>query len=132
MAPTIQAATRNLRRTVTTLVAIIGTTISLFFGYSLEGQLSADSSASGGMSAITTVQILPIEAADPVLEASDVDLCSAPEAAPDAVVPRAFFRQHSAVTVLSYAPRIRWAGPTECPESPPCPVTLTSLCISQT
>lgn len=131
MFPALQAA-RHLRRIVTTLLAIVGTTISLFFGHSLDGTLSADSRGNAATSMLNSMPVAEREATDPALEASDSDLCSAPEAAQGAVVPRAFFRQHCALTVLSYAPRIRWSGLTGCPESPPRPVTLTSLCISQT
>jgi len=132
MTPASQTTARRLRRTMMTLLAIIGTTLSLFFAHSLDEAPSADPSDSAASLAISTLQGVEVEADDPTDAANDADICRAPEARPGIAAPRAFFSQHSAVAVLTYAPRIRWSGLTGCPESPPRPVTLTALCVSQT
>ena len=131
MTPALQAA-GDLRRTMTMMLAIIGATISLIFGHSLDGALLADSGDSAATSAISSVRVVGTESAAPALQVNDADPCAAAEPGRGIVLPRALIRQTSALTVLSFAPRIRQSVAIRYPEAPPRPVTLTALCISQT
>ena len=132
MTSALQAAAGDLRRTVTMMLAIIGTTISLIFGHSLDGALLADSGDSAATSAISSAQVVGTESAAPALQVNDADLCAVAEPGRGIVLPRALIRQPSALTVLTFAPRIRRSVAIRYPEAPPRPVTLTALCISQT
>jgi hypothetical protein len=128
MTRTLPVAARRLSRSVTTLLAIIGTTVSLLFGHDLERAHSSGQNDS----VLSNVQVVSAHAAAPVSEANGVDLSAGPQTGLGVVSSRAFLRQHSVLAVLFLAPRFPWPGQTRCPEAPPRPVTLTSLCISQT